>query len=114
MASRRVQKTMESMTRAGTFVARMDRDLLQQMTADQLQAVADRAKRRAKALTAEDLGGNDKNTGLLRVRTYDVANARRRVEILLDDAQGALVGLGEDVDRADLGELARHLRVLRD
>jgi hypothetical protein len=85
MAARRVQKTMESMTRTGTFVARMDRDLLQQMTADQLQAVADRAKRRAKELTAEDLGGNEKNTGLLRVRTYDVASARRRVEILLDD-----------------------------
>jgi hypothetical protein len=85
MATRRVQRTAESMTRTGTFVARMDRDLLQQMTADQLQAVADRAKKRARELTAEDLGGSEKDTGLLRVRTYDVANARRRVEVLLDD-----------------------------
>src|SRR4030095_7624279 len=83
MASRRVQKTMECMTRTGTFVARMDRDLLQQMTADQLQAVADRAKKRAKELTAEDLGGNEKDMSLLRVRTYDGANARRRGAVLL-------------------------------
>jgi hypothetical protein len=85
MATRRVQRTAESMTRTGTFVARMDRDILQQMTAEQLQAVADRAKKRAKEIAAEDLGGSEKDMGLLRVRTYDVANARRRVEILLDD-----------------------------
>jgi hypothetical protein len=85
MATRRVQRTAESMTRTGTFVARMDRDILQQMTAEQLQAVAERAKRRAREMAAEDLGGSEKDTGLLRVRTYDVDVARRRVEVLLDD-----------------------------
>jgi hypothetical protein len=85
MASRRVQRTADTMTKTGTFVARMDRDLLQQMTAEQLQAVAERAKRRAREMAAEDLGGNEKDTGLLRVRTYDVDGARRRVELLLDD-----------------------------
>ena len=85
MATRRVQRTAESMTRTGTFVARMDRDILQQMTAEQLQAVADRAKRRAREIAAEDLGGSEKDTGVLRVRTYDVDTARRRVEVLLDD-----------------------------
>jgi len=85
MATRRVQRTMESMSRTGTFVARMDRDILQQMTGEQLQAVADRAKRRAREIAAEELGGSEKDTGVLRVRTYDVETARRRVEILLDD-----------------------------
>jgi hypothetical protein len=85
MAARRVQRTAESMTKTGTFVARMDRDILQQMTSEQLQAVAERAKRRAKEIAAEDLGGSEKDTGLLRVRTYDVPTARRRVEVLLDD-----------------------------
>jgi hypothetical protein len=85
MATRRVQRTMESMSRTGTFVARMDRDILQQMTGEQLQAVADRAKRRAREIAAEELGGSEKDTAVLRVRTYDVDTARRRVEILLDD-----------------------------
>ena len=100
VATRRVQKTAESMTRTGTFVARMDRDILQQMTAEQLQAVAERAKRRAREMVAEDLGGSERDTGLLRVRTYDVNEARRRVEVLLDD-QFKTWEFGRVLDDAD-------------
>jgi len=100
MATRRVQRTMESMSRTGTFVARMDRDILQQMTGEQLQAVADRAKRRAREIAAEELGGSEKDTGILRVRTYDVDTARRRVEVLLDD-QLKHWEFGRVIDEAD-------------
>ena len=85
VASRRMQRTKDSMTRTGTFVARMDRDLLQDMTAQQLEAVAERAKRRAREMAAEDLGGSEREAGTLRVRTYDVEAARTKVELLLDD-----------------------------
>jgi lysylphosphatidylglycerol synthetase-like protein (DUF2156 family) len=85
MASRRLRKTARSLSRTGTFVARMDNDLLQQMSGDQLLAVAERAKRRAKQLATDDLGGGDLDTALLRVRTYDVEGSRRPVEVLLDD-----------------------------
>jgi len=100
MANRRMQRTMDTLTRTGTFVARMDRDLLQEMTAEQLEAVADRAKKRAKQIVAEDLGGKEHEAGTLRVRTYDVDAARRKVEVLLDD-QLKNWEFGRVVDEAD-------------
>jgi hypothetical protein len=85
LASRRLQRATDTMSKTGTFVARMDRDILQEMTADQLNAVAVRAKARAKELATEDLGGNPQETGILKVRTYDVDVSRPPVEAMLED-----------------------------
>jgi hypothetical protein len=63
----------------------MDRDLLQDMTAEQLDAVAQRAKRRARELVTEDLGGSEAESGVLKVRTQDMEGSRRAIETVLED-----------------------------
>jgi hypothetical protein len=85
IGSRRLQRATDTMTKTGTFVARMDRDILQELTAEQLDSVAQRAKRRARELVTEDLGGNEADSGILRVRTYNVDVSRQPVEAVLED-----------------------------
>ncbi|HYW31844.1 MAG TPA: DUF4956 domain-containing protein, partial [Gemmatimonas sp.] len=47
-------KRAQSLARTGTFVAHMDEEVLRNMTRDQLQGVAERAWKRASAVTGED------------------------------------------------------------
>jgi hypothetical protein len=85
MARRRMDKAMEAMTRTGSFVARVDREILQDMSPDQLDALADRAKRRRREIAATDLGGDAERIARLRVRTFDVEASQPRVEAYLDE-----------------------------
>lgn len=85
MAERRLARTLEQLSRTGTFVARMDDEIFRDMSGEQLQAVADRAWRRARRNNPElpDLEG--RRESLLRIRTHDVAGSRDAVEPLLEE-----------------------------
>ncbi|HKO15074.1 MAG TPA: DUF4956 domain-containing protein [Gemmatimonadaceae bacterium] len=84
MAERRLQRALEQMSRTGTFVARVDEQLFQDMSAEQLAAVADRAWRRARRHNPEAPDPDGRREALLRVRTYDVAGSRAKIEPLLE------------------------------
>lgn len=77
LAERKLQRAKQ-MSRTGTFVARMDDEVLKNMTTDQLEGLAERAWRRAKAnnMTTEMPVVVEERT--LRLSTSD-ANALRRV-----------------------------------
>jgi len=86
VADRRMQKAMETLSRTGTFVARLDKEVFKDMTAEQLEAVADRAwrRRRRNLPDVEDESDGAKREVLLRVRTFDVESSRTVVEPVLD------------------------------
>ena len=84
MAERRLAATMQQLSRTGTFVARMDQEIFQDMSPEQLQAVADRAWRRARRQNPEAPDAEGRRESLLRVRTHDPVGARAAVEPLLD------------------------------
>jgi hypothetical protein len=77
LAERKLQRAKQ-MSRTGTFVARMDDEVLKNMTTEQLEGLAERAWRRAKAnnMTTEMPVVVEERT--LRLSTSD-ANALRRV-----------------------------------
>ena len=85
IAERKMQRALEQLSRTGTFVARLDQEVMQDMTAEQLQALADRAWRRARRNNPELPDAEGRREALLRVRTDDVEGARRAVEPLLDE-----------------------------
>jgi hypothetical protein len=69
--------------RTGTFVARIDDEVLREMTRDQLEGVAERAWRRANTIDG-DLGPALEETRL-RLRTHDSTALRAAVEPRLQD-----------------------------
>jgi hypothetical protein len=83
LAERRLARA-RALARTGTFVARIDDEVFRDMTAEQLDGVAERARRRARQHEAEQGGGDDPETQLL-VRAVDVAAARRAVEARLPE-----------------------------
>lgn len=85
MARRRMDKAMQAMTRTGSFVARVDREILQDMSPEQLDALSERAKRRRREMAASELGGGAEQIGRLRVRSSNVAATRPRLETWLDE-----------------------------
>lgn len=82
IADRRLRRAKQ-LARTGTFVARMDDEVFQNMTRDQLEGVAERALRRAKANDDGALGATDE--ACLRLRTQDVTAMRSVVEPKLQD-----------------------------
>jgi hypothetical protein len=84
VAERRLRRAMEQLSRTGTFVARIDDEVFREMSAEQLQAVADRAWRRARRNDPEQPDTEERREALLRVRTADVGGARATVEARLD------------------------------
>jgi hypothetical protein len=84
-ADRRLNRAMEQLSRTGTFVARIDEQVFQDMSAEQLAAVADRAWRRARRHNPESVDPDGKRESLLRVRTYDVERSRLVIEPLLEE-----------------------------
>ena len=80
-------KRARALARTGTFVARIDDEVFRDMTAEQLEGVAERAQRRARQHHPEAAAPEDAGTGeaLLLVRTGDVAAARRTVERQLQE-----------------------------
>lgn len=85
IAERKMQRALEQLSRTGTFVARLDSEVMQDMSSEQLQALADRAWRRARRHNPELPDADGRREALLRVRTDDVESARRIVEPLLDE-----------------------------
>lgn len=82
IAARRLRRARE-LARTGTFVARMDDEVFQNMTRDQLEGVAERAWRRAKANDDGTAGASEE--ACLRLRTDDVNAMRLVVEPKLQD-----------------------------
>ncbi len=85
IAERRKQRAMEALSRTGSFVARLDKDLFEDMSAEQLNAVADRAWRRMRRNNPEEPDSEGKREALLRIRTYDVNESRTAVEPMFED-----------------------------
>ncbi|MBA3890274.1 MAG: DUF4956 domain-containing protein [Gemmatimonadaceae bacterium] len=85
IAERRMEHIMEEMSRTGTFVARMDDEVFQDMSSQQLEAVADRAWRRARRNNPEAPDAEGRREALLRVQAAGGAEARRMVESVLDE-----------------------------
>jgi hypothetical protein len=84
-AERKLQRAMEQLSRTGSFVARIDDQVFQDMSAEQLAAVADRAWRRARRHNPSTADAAGRRDALLRVRTYDVERSRGTIEPLLDE-----------------------------
>jgi len=84
-ADKRLQRAMEQMSRTGTFVARIDKEVFQDMSPEQLHAVADRAWRRARRNNPEGPDEEGRREALLRVRTRDVRATRDTLEPVLDE-----------------------------
>jgi hypothetical protein len=85
IAERRLQRAMEQLSRTGTFVARMDEQVFQDMPAEQLAAVADRAWRRARRHNPETPDPEGRREALLRIRTSDVQALRLKIEPVLEE-----------------------------
>ena len=83
LAEQRLQRA-RALARTGTFVARIDEEVFRDMTAEQLEGVAERARRRARQHDPEAAGSDGSDAGdreaQLLVRTRDPAGARRVVE----------------------------------
>lgn len=79
IAEKRLRRAKQ-LARTGTFVARIDDEVLREMTREQLEGVAQRAWRRAQ-------NGNEDDAGevRIRVRTHDAEALRRAVEPRLQE-----------------------------
>ena len=86
MAERRLQRAKE-LARTGTFVARIDDEVLQNMTAEQLEGIAQRAWRRAREHHPEGEERSDESAEVrIRVRVRDAILTLPVLEARLDDA----------------------------
>lgn len=83
-AERQLERALAIVNRTGSFVARVDDELLKSMSPEQLEALADRAWRRRKR-DSPDLEENGKPAFdlLLRVRTSDIQLAKQHTEPIL-------------------------------
>lgn len=84
MAERRLARARQ-LARTGTFVARIDDEVLANMTSEQLDGIAERAARRAREHDSES-GRVERVECRLRVRTADPARIRPMVESLLEES----------------------------
>ena len=115
VGERRMRRAMERLTRTGSFVARVDDELLREMTAEQLKAVSERAARRAREHDPDGTlppSPEERRELRMRVRTYDVADARRAVEPLLDSVAKRWHEAGTAHEH-DGSELLEYILVLR-
>ena len=87
-AEKKLERALSIANRTGTFIAKMDDEVLKQMSPEQLEALADRAWRRRKR-NDPDLAEEDsvpdqapRYERMLRIRTVDVERARGLIEPL--------------------------------
>lgn len=86
-AQRKVDRARDRLRQTGSFVALVDNEIFENMTPEQLEAVADRAWRRKRrmekdAVPEEEMHQRD---ALLRLRTYDPDASRVAAEIMFDE-----------------------------
>ena len=84
-AEARLQRALAAAGRTGTFVARLDAEVLREMSPEQLDALAQRAWRRRRRYAPERTGERPRVDAVLRVRTGDAAAVRDDVEQVLDE-----------------------------
>lgn len=89
-AERQLQRAMAIVNRTGTFVAKIDDEVLEGMAPEQLDALADRAWRRRKRSEATGSGGEDvarpEYDTLVRVRTTDPSAARALLDAYFEES----------------------------
>lgn len=112
IAERRMAGIMEELSRTGTFVARMDDEVFQDMSSEQLQAVADRAWRRARRNDPEAPDTEGRREALLRIRAAAAADARGAVESVLDQ-QVKRWRFGSTLHEPDGTEILEYIVTLR-
>lgn len=83
LAERRLARARQ-LARTGTFVARIDDEVLRDMTAEQLEGVAQRAWRRARQHNPEG-GEGSRDDNKLRLTTRDVSALRAAIEPKLEE-----------------------------
>ena len=113
-ARRRLEQTRARMRQTGTFVAAVDKELFENMTAEQLELVADRAWRRRRRLETDEADEDEmkQRDVLLRLRTYDPEASRVAVEGLCDDflKRWRLGGVVHEPDGTHVVEYAVQLK----
>jgi len=109
IADKRLKRARE-LARTGTFVARIDDEVFQNMTREQLEGVAERAWKRANAAADGDTATVAVETRL-RIVTGDVAALRRAVEPRLQEfVKQWRVGTLTTSDEGDTVEYVLQLR----
>jgi hypothetical protein len=113
-AKRRLEQTQARMRQTGTFVATVDKELFENMTAEQLELVADRAWRRRRRMETDDADEEEmqQRDVLLRLRTLDPEGARVAVEGLFDEylKRWRLGGVVHEKDGTHVVEYAVQLK----
>jgi hypothetical protein len=85
LADKRLQRARQ-LARTGTFVARIDDEVLRDMTAEQLEGVAQRAWRRAREHNPEGEEAGPRSDVVLRLKTRNVPGLRPLVEERLEES----------------------------
>jgi hypothetical protein len=107
IADRRLRRARQ-LARTGTFVARMDEEVFQNMTREQLEGVAQRAWKRAQA---QDEGAAAGDEVRVRVRTPDVSALRRSVEPrLAEHVKTWRIGTIDTADAVQFADYHVHLK----
>jgi len=87
-AQRKMERALAVASRTGTFVARLDKELFEHMSPEQLEAAADKALRRRRR-NAPDFMDQDTESArdnlLLRIASFDPLATRKAVEPVLDE-----------------------------
>jgi hypothetical protein len=82
-AEARLQRALAAAGRTGTFVARLDAEVLREMSPEQLEALAERAERRRRRYAPERTDER-RVDAVIRIRTGDASAVRDDVETVLD------------------------------
>ena len=87
-ARQKMEEARQQLRQTGSFVAVLDNEILENMTKEQLELLADRAWRRQRKLennNAIDDEEMQRRDVLLRLRTYDPDASRVAVEVMFDE-----------------------------
>jgi hypothetical protein len=123
IAQQRLAEARQFAGRQSSFITKLDDEILKSLSADQLEVVAERARKRRKQAAPEWNSAEEPNfDALLRVRTHNPDEARRATELVLADRlkKWRLSGVQTEGDGTQVIEYALRLRknmtpnVLRD
>ncbi len=87
-AQRKLERALAIASRTGTFVARLDKELFEHMSPEQLEAAADKALRRRRRNAPDFMDENpeaERDNLLLRIGSFDAPAARKVVEPVLEE-----------------------------
>lgn len=113
VAEQRLEEARAFARRTSSFVTKLDDEILKSLSAEQLDAVAEKAWKRKKQAAPEADGDEEPDFDvLLRVRTLVPDEARRIAEPVLDDhlKKWRLSGIATEADGVQVVEYAVRLR----